>query len=285
MELCNSKKKLEWRLSFRDWFEIIHENGNSSKIVLYVPLYEFFDIREDIYDIGSYNYVLNKSQSGIDFYNDLSGNKTIESNSIGKYGQIGNTVGFYNNVILSDDYITNIECENLKSRVLNTSNSIFITENIKNRFDLNKYKLNESDFDNLTNELNTYNTNIDNLDKCIENSKSMIDLNTYNKTKEYNDINNNIGENAEINKKYNIYLSKVNKYEDSDLNCKYLSEYNNPDTCGLPGETTDMCLSDDFISDTQYDNQLDPKKDALKEYIFNRQKNYYVGKNTNDKPK
>ena len=282
--------KLESLVDFRDWFEIIHANGNSSKIVLYVPLYELLDNREDTYDKAVYANDdpsdLFKSLSGIDFYDDVSGNKTIESDLIGKYGQIGYNVGDYNNVILSDDYIKNTECENIKSRVLNTSNSIFITENIKNRFDLDKYKLNESDFENLTNELNTYNTNIDNLDKCIENSKSMIDLDTYNKTKEYNNIDNNIRENAEINKKYNIYLSKVNKYEDSDVNCKYLSEYNNLDTCGLPGETTEMCLSDDFVSDTQYDNQLDAKKDALKEYIFNRQKNYYVGKSTNDnKPK
>lgn len=277
----NENKQLESILSFRHWFEIIHENGSISKVILYRPLEEHIDVREALYDNSIFNYESMNIHSGINFYADLNeGQKLIQNDKIGTYGQIGNDIGFYNNDILSDDYITNFECQSIKSNILNTSNNLFITENIKNRFDLDKYKLNELDFENLTNELNTYNINIDNLNKCIENSKTMIDLDTYTKTKEYDNINNNITNNAEINKNYNTYLSKVNKYEDSDVGCKYLSEYNNKNTCGLPGETSKICLSNDLVSDDEYDSKFAAKKDALKEYIFNTQKNYYVGKNT-----
>ena len=277
----NENGLLESILSFRHWFEIIHENGSISKVILYRPLEEHIDVREALYDNSIFDYNLMDSQSGIDFYTDLNNEqKLIQNDKIGTYGQIGNDIGYYNNVILSDNYITNAECQVLKSNVLNTSNNLFMTENIKNRFDLDKYKLNELDFENLTNELNTHRGNITNLNKCIENSKTMIDLDTYTKTKEYNNINDNITNNAKINKDYNTYLSKVNKYENSDIECKYLSEYNNPNTCGLPGETSEMCLSNDLVSDTQYDNKFNKKKNDLKEYIFNTQKNYYVGKNT-----
>ena len=86
------------------------------------------------------------------------------------------------------------------------------------------------EFESLTHELDIYNEHIQYLDRCIENSKTMIDLDTYTKTNEYDNINNSITTNAEINKNYNNYLSIVNKYENSDLECKYLSEYNNPNT-------------------------------------------------------
>jgi hypothetical protein len=261
-----------------NWFEITHENGATSKIILYRPLQEHIDIRESLYDNSTYDHNTGNSISGIDYYNDLNnGQKLIESSIIGEYGKIGNEIGFYTNFQLSDDYITNTQCESIKSNVLNTSNDLFITENIENRLNLDKYKLDESDFLDLTTELNSYNSNINNLDECILNSKTMIDLDTYTKTIEYDNIDNNITTNAEINKNYNTYLSIVNRYEDSDVGCKYLSEYNNLDTCHLPGE---ICLSDDFVSDTEYDNKFTLKKDALKEYIFNTQKNYYVGKTT-----
>ena len=274
----DESEELELILTNYDWFEITHENGITSKIILYRPLEEHIEIRESLYDINTYDRDTNNSISGIDFYNDLyDGQKVIQSAIIGKYGKIGNGIGYYNNVMLSDDYITNAECESIKSNVLNTSNNLFITENIENRLNLNEYKLNEREFESLTHELDIYNEHIQYLDRCIENSKTMIDLDTYTKTNEYDNINNSITTNAEINKNYNNYLSIVNKYENSDLECKYLSEYNNPNTCGSPDE---ICISDELVSDTEYDNTFASKKDSLKEYIFNTQKNYYVNKTT-----
>ena len=120
------------------------------------------------------------------------------------------------------------------------------------------------DLESLLHELDIYNEHIQYLDRCIENSKTMIDLDTYTKTNEYDNINNSITTNAEINKNYNNYLSIVNKYENSDLECKYLSEYNNPNTCD---STSEICLSDELVSDTEYDNTFASKKDSLKEYI------------------
>ena len=279
-ETISKKRKIENILQVQDYFNIIDADGNSTKVILYTPLYEHSDNREAIY----YDCHLNhdwSSKSGVDFYQHLNdGEKTINVNINGSYGQIGYGEGFYNNVILSDDYITKTECEAIKLNAENTSNTIFLNENIQNRHDLDKYRLNDIDFNNVTDELTQYNTNIENLNRCIENSKTMINLDTYTKTKEYDNINQNIRSNAEVNKKYNIYLPKVNKYDGLQTDCKFLSEYNNKDTCGISGETTQMCLSDDFISDTQYDTKLQSKKDSLKSYIFNRQKDYYVGKKT-----
>lgn len=273
-----SKKNLENILDLQDYFNIIDEDGNSTKVILYTPLYEHYDNREAIYYNSHLNFDDWSSKSGVDFYQHLNGGqKKIQNVIIGSYGQIGNEEGFYNNVILSDDYITKTECEAIKLNAVNTSNTIFLNENIENRHKLDKYRLNDIDFNDVNYELSQYDTNIGNLNRCLENSKTMINLDTYTKTKEYDNINQNIRDNAEINKKYNIYSSNVNKYDGTQTDCKLLSEYNNKDTCGISGE---MCLSDDFISDTEYDTELQSKKDSLKSYIFNRQKNYYVGKNT-----
>ena len=279
--LFKAKGKIENILQVQDYFNIIDGNGDSTKVILYTPLYEHSDNREAIYYDSYLNYD-GSSKSGVDFYKDLNDNQTnIQNDIIGSsYGKIGYTEGLYNNVILSDDYITKTQCETIKLNAENTSNTIFLNENIENRHNLDNYRLNDIDFNNVNDELTQYDTNIENLNRCIENSKTMINLDTYTKTKEYDNINQNIRSNAEINKKYNIYLSKKNKYDGLQTDCKLLSEYNNKDTCGISGETTQMCLSDDFISDTQYDSQLQSKKDSLKSYIFNRQKNYYVGKNT-----
>ena len=288
-ETTSENRELESLLWTQDYFNIIDDNGNSTKVILYTPLYEHFDNRYDIYYNSHSNSHDDSSKSGVDFYKHLKDGqrkitvKNQDDDDVGvEYGRIGYDTDFYNNVILSDNYITKTECETIKLNVENTSNTIFLKENIENRHNLDKYRLNDIDFNNVNDELTQYNTNIENLNRCIENSKAMINLDTYTKTKEYDNINENIRDNAEINKKYNIYLSKVNKYEgiQTDTDCKFLSEYNNKDTCGIPSETTKMCLSDDFISDTQYDTKLQSKKDSLKSYIFNRQKNYYVGKNT-----
>ena len=284
-EKISKKMELEDILQIYDYFNVIDADGNSNNIILYKPLFEHYTIRDDLY-YDSHLYKdesLNDwvSVSGIDFYSDLeNGQKKIESPIIGTYGKIGYDLGLYNNVILSEDYITKTDCEEIQLNVLNTSNTNFLTENIENRHNLDNYKLNENDFDDLNTTFNEYNTNIDNLNKCLENSKTMIDLDTYTKTKEYDNINKNIQNNAEINNKYNIYLSKVNKYDGHDTSCKLLSEYNNKDTCGITGETNQICLSDDYVSDTEYDTTLLSKKDSLKSYIFKRQKDYYVGKNT-----
>ena len=271
------QRTIENILEIQDYFNIIDADGNSTKVILYVPLYEHSVNREDIYHDSHLNYDWS-SKSGVDFYEHLNdGQKKIDVNINGSYGQIGYEEGFYNNVILSDDYITKTECEAIKLNAENTSNTIFLNENIENRHNLQEYRLSDGDFTDVNRELTQYDTNIENLNRCIENSKTMINLDTYTKTKEYDNINQNIRSNAEVNKKYNIYLPKVNKYDGLQTDCKFLSEYNNKDTCGISGQ---MCLSDDFISDTQYDSELQTKKDYLKSYIFNRQKNYYVGKNT-----
>ena len=284
-ETTSENRELESLLWTPDYFNIIDADGNSTKVILYTPLYEHYDNRNDIYYNSHLNSHDGSSKSGVDFYKHLKdGQKEItvknQDDDYIDYGQIGYDEEFYNNVILSDNYITKTECETIKLNVENTSNTIFLKENIENRHNLDNYRLNDTYFNNVNDELTQYNTNIENLNRCVENSKTMINLDTYKKTKEYDNINQNIRNNAEINKNYNIYLSKVNKYEGIQTDCKFLSEYNNKDTCGISGETTEMCLSDDFISDTQYDTKIQSKKDSLKSYIFNRQKNYYVGKNT-----
>ena len=276
-ETDTRQRTIENILEIQDYFNIIDADGNSTKVILYAPLYEHSVNREDIYYDSHLNYDWS-SKSGVDFYKHLNdGQKKIDVNINGSYGQIGYEEGFYNNVILSDDYITKTECEAIKLNAENTSNTFFLNENIENRHNLDAYRLRDADYTDVNRELTQYDTNIENLNRCIENSKTIINLDTYTKTKEYDNINQNIRSNAEVNKKYNIYLPKVNKYDGLQTDCKFLSEYNNKDTCGISDQ---MCLSDDFISDTQYDSKLQTKKDSLKSYIFNRQKNYYVGKNT-----
>ena len=278
----SENKEIENILKVQDYFNIIDDNEKSHKVILYAPLYEHIDNRESIYHHSHLNYDWS-SKSGVDFYEHLNdGEKKIENAIIPNYGIIGNDVGFYNNVILSSDNITQSECEAIKLNAENTSNTIFFFFNIQNRFNLDNYKLNDDDFTDLNYEFDNYERNITNLNNCLEKSKTMINLDTYTKTKEYDIINDNIGTNAEINNKYNIYLSKVNKYEGRETPCKFLSEYNNINTCGTQneGQSIQMCLSNDLVSDTQYEQNLQQKKDSLESYIFDTQKNYYVGKKT-----
>ena len=275
-------KEIENILKEQDYFIIKDDNYTLHKVILYVPLYEHIDNRESIYHHSHLNSSWS-SKSGVDFYEHLNnGEKKIENTIIPNYGIIGNDVGFYNNVILSDDYITQSECDAIILNAENTSNTIFLMDNIENRHNLDDYKLNDNDFTDLDNEFYNYETNITNLNNCLEKSKTMINLDTYTKTKEYDIINDNIGTNAEINNKYNIYLSKVNKYEGRETPCKLLSEFNNINTCGTQneGQSIQMCLSNDLVSDIEYEQKLHQKKEYLETYIFDTQKNYYVGKNT-----
>ena len=270
-------KELLTNKAARCWFKIKDSKGVVHFYMLYIPFLHYNQKRYITFDSSCYDKNANFANiGGIDYYTDVinqDGEKQtiITTNNSSNYGLIGKTLGYYYNNISDTSHIKNDECNNILNTTINASTTRYLDENIQNFFD--NYTLKDDDLVDYNALYSEYKSNIDIFSECVEKIESHIDLNTYTTTNEYSNINSNIKENAEINKKYNLYLTQVNKYDGTEESCKYLKNYNNIDNCSNANES---CVSNELISDVKYEKLLQAKEDTLKKYIFSTQKSYYV---------